>query len=408
MKDFCTIPEAIAEIRKGKLLIVVDSPARENEGDLYIPADVMTARHITTMIRYGGGLICAAITEEQARRLALPLMVSPGENTEKTHVNFTISVNARKGLTTGVSAFDRARTIHVMANPDSRARHLAQPGHVFGLAAKPGGVLDRDGHTEAAVDLARLAGFSPAGVLCEVVGTSGRMAKRAELAALAGKLKIKMVLIRDLVRYLRENPLPHVPQSSDLVRAATSKLPTKYGTFEISIYESLGDRREHTALVLGAPKKPTMVRIHSQCITGDTFFSKRCDCGEQLEKSMRKLQQTGSGVILYLNQEGRGIGLTNKIRAYALQDRGYDTVEANHALGLRADARDYKIAADILHDLGIVEVNLLTNNPEKEKQLGTYGIHVVKSNRLESRPNGTNGKYLLTKKHKLGHNLKRV
>ena len=217
-----------------------------------------------------------------------------------------------------------------------------------------------------------------------------------------------MVLIRDLVRYLRENPLPHVPQSSDLVRAATSKLPTKYGTFEISIYESLGDRREHTALVLGAPKKPTMVRIHSQCITGDTFFSKRCDCGEQLEKSMRKLQQTGSGVILYLNQEGRGIGLTNKIRAYALQDRGYDTVEANHALGLRADARDYKIAADILHDLGIVEVNLLTNNPEKEKQLGTYGIHVVKSNRLESRPNGTNGKYLLTKKHKLGHNLKRV
>ncbi len=408
MKDFCTIPEAVAEIRKGKLLIVVDNPARENEGDLYIPTDVMTMRHIATMIRHGGGLICGAITQKQARRLALPLMVPPGENTEKTHVNFTISVNARKGITTGVSAFDRTRTIHVMANPNSRAHHLVRPGHVFGLVGKPGGVLDRDGHTEAAIDLARLAGFTPAGVLCEVVGTSGRMAKRAELAALARKLKIKMVLIRDLVRYLRDNPLSHVPQSSNLVRVATSKLPTKYGTFWISIYESLDDRCEHTALVLGKPKKSTTVRIHSQCITGDTFASKRCDCGEQLQKSMRKLQQVGNGVILYLNQEGRGIGLTNKIRAYALQDQGYDTVEANHSLGFTADARDYKIAADILHDLGVTEVSLLTNNPEKEKQLVAYGIRVSRRIPLESRPNGVNGKYLLTKKHKLGHSLKKV
>lgn len=408
MKDFCTIPEAIAEIKKGRLLIVVDNPSRENEGDLYIPTDAMTAKHITTMIRRGGGLICAAITQEQARRLALPLMVPPGENTEKTHVNFTVSVNARKGLTTGVSAFDRARTIAIMANSNSRAHHLVRPGHVFGLVGKPGGVLERDGHTEAAIDLARLAGFTPAGVLCEIIGKSGRMAKRSELAALAKELKIKMVLIRDLVRYLRENPLPHVSQPSDLVRAATSKLPTKYGTFEISVYESVVDRREHTALILGKLKKPTTVRIHSQCLTGDTFSSQRCDCGEQLQKSMRKLQQVGNGVILYLSQEGRGIGLTNKIRAYALQDRGYDTVEANHALGLTADARDYKIAADILHDLGVAEISLLTNNPDKEKQLGTYGIRIAKRIALESRPNGVNGNYLLTKRHKLGHNLKRV
>lgn len=408
MKDFCTIPEAVAEIRKGKLLIVVDNTARENEGDLYIPSDTASPAHITRMIRYGGGLICAAITKEQSRRLALPLMVPASENTEKTHVNFTTSVNARNGITTGVSAFDRARTIKVLANPKSRGRDLVRPGHVFGLVGKSGGVLERDGHTEAAIDLARLAGLTPAGVLCEIVGKGGRMAKRPELIALSRKLHIKIVRIHDLVRYLRKKPLPPLPEPSDVLKAASATLPTAYGTFAISVYESINDRREHTALVLGEPREPVMTRIHSACITGDTFASLRCDCGRQLKESMRKIARIGNGVILYLGQEGRGIGLANKIRAYALQDEGHDTVEANHALGFPADARDYKIAADILKDLKIREVHLLTNNPDKEKQLARYGIRVSRRVPLEIRPNGVNGKYLLTKKHKLGHSLKGI
>ena len=408
MKRFASIPEAIADIKKGKLLILLDDPARENEADFYVPTGTMTPAHIRTMIRFGGGLICTAITKAQAHRLSLPLMVAPRENKEKTGVSFTVSVNARKGITTGVSAFDRAKTINILTDPKSRPHDLVRPGHMFGLVGKPGGVLERRGHTEAAIDLARLAGFSPSGVISEMVGTNGKMAGRNEIAKLSKKLNIKMVLVRDLVTYLKQNPLPPAVETPDVARSAEAELQTAYGTFRITVYESALDRREHVALVFGNPKEPATVRIHSQCITGDTFFSKRCDCGEQLRQSMKRIRKIGSGVILYLSQEGRDIGLTNKIRAYALQARGYDTVEANHALGLPADARDYKIAADMLKDLHIQEICLLTNNPDKEKQLISQGIRIVKRMSLESAPNAHSARYLRTKKQKMGHRLKRV
>ncbi len=402
---FCTIPEAIAESRKGKLLIVVDSPKRENEADLYIPADAVTPAAVTTMIKRGGGVLCAAITAAQAQRLQLPLMVPSGENAEKTAVNFTVSVSARRGITTGISAFDRARTIRVLADSRSSETDIVKPGHVFGLIARMGGVLEREGHTEAAVDIARLAGRSPAGVLCEIVGVNGRMAKRDELIQLSRVLNIKMVAIRDLVRYLRVHPLPPLPSHPDTVRISSSTLPTTYGMSTIAIYKSASDNREHTALIFGKPRDKALVRVHSQCLTGDTLFSLRCDCGNQLQKSMRKIQKAGAGVIVYLNQEGRGIGLGNKIRAYALQDKGHDTVEANSELGFRADARSYEAAADILKDIGLRSICLLTNNPEKEEQLTHFGITIVTCIPLESRANSTNAKYLKTKKNKMRHRL---
>lgn len=405
---FCSIPEAIADVRKGKMLVIVDSPKRENEADLYIAADAVTPRAIVTMIKHGGGLICAAITETQARRLHLSLMVSPESNREKTGVNFTVSLNAVKGISTGVSAHDRARTIRILTSPKSKPNDVVRPGHVFGLIARRGGVLERQGHTEAAVDLARLAGRASAGVLCEVVGRSGRMAKRSEIRKLAARLGIKVVAIDDLAHYLRKHPLQELPRNSSVVRVASSSLPTPYGTFAITAYKSVLDGREHAALVLGRPKKNALVRVHSQCLTGDTFFSLRCDCGAQLKESMRRIQQEGAGVIVYKSQEGRGIGLGNKIRAYALQDEGLDTVEANLALGFSADNRTYEAAAHILQDLGIRDTRLLTNNPEKERQLSEYGVEVNKRIPLETRPNGANRAYLKTKKKKLGHQLTRV
>ncbi len=408
MKQFITIPEALQEIQKGRMLIVVDDPERENEGDLYIPTDHVTPEAITTMIRFAGGIVCTAITEAQAHRLSLPLMVPLQGNKEKTRVNFTVSVGARKSKGTGVSAFDRAHTIKILADQKSVKKDLVRPGHVFGLVARPGGVLERNGHTEAAVDFARLAGLNPAGVLCEVMGKNGKMAGRGEIMVLSKKLDIKVVLIRDLVRYLRKHPLPRLPEASKVILTATSRLSTKYDAFAVSVYESTADGREHVALVLGTPKEPVLTRIHSQCVTGDTFFSLQCDCGSQLEKSMEQIKKAGSGILLYLNQEGRDIGLTAKIRAYALQDRGLDTVEANHALGLSADARDYKIAADILKDIGIRGIHLLTNNPDKEKQLASCGIRIVKSIPLEPASNPLNKKYLRTKKNKMGHRLRKV
>ena len=408
MKTFVSIPEALNEIRKGKLLIVVDSSDRENEGDLYIPTDLLTPKHMTAMIRHGGGLICTAITKEQAWRLSLPLMVPAHENREKTHVNFTVSLSAKKGVTTGVSAFDRAKTAKTMANPKSTGKNLARPGHMFGLVAEPGGVLKRDGHTEAAVDLARLAGLTPAGVLCEVVGKNGRMATQAELIALSNKLSVKMVHIRDIKRHLLKHPLPAFPEPPCVTRMAESKLRTAYGVFTIAIYEAFADRREHAALFFGNLKKSPLVRLHSRCVTGDVFSSLQCDCGGQLAESMRLLQKDKGGVLLYLDQEGRGIGLANKIKAYALQEKGYDTVEANHALGLPSDARNYKVAADILKDLGVTSVRLLTNNPEKKKQLMRHGITVAARVPLERIPNHINRKYLKTKKKKMGHHLRKV
>jgi 3,4-dihydroxy 2-butanone 4-phosphate synthase/GTP cyclohydrolase II len=405
---FATIPEALADVKKDKMLIIVDSPKRENEGDLYIAADAVTPRAITTMIKHGGGVLCAAITEEQAGRIHLPLMIPSLENREKTGVNFSISVSAARGITTGVSAHDRTRTITVLADRRSRPKDIVKPGHVFGLIARPGGVLEREGHTEAAVDIARLAGRAPSGVLCEIVGKSGRMAKRAEVARLARKLGIKVVAISDLIAYRRSHPLPKTRCRSTVVRVASSKLPTPYGTFAITAYRSVLDGREHAALVLGRPKKGALVRIHSQCLTGDSFFSLRCDCGEQLKESMHKIRRAGAGVIVYASQEGRGIGLGNKIRAYALQDKGLDTVEANLALGFAADYRNYEAAADILKDLRVRNISLLSNNPEKERGLREFGITIKKSVPIESRPHKKNLAYLRTKKRKLGHRLTRV
>lgn len=407
MKTFISVKEAIKQLKQGKMLILVDHPNRENEGDFYIPSQNITPEAILTMIRYGGGLVCAAITQEQAFRLELPLMIKPQENTEKTNVNFTVSVNAKKGITTGVSAFDRAKTIRILASPNSKADDLTKPGHVFGLMAKNGGVLTRRGHTEAAVDLARLSGFSPSGVLCEIVGKSGKMADMESLAKLAEKLNIKILRIDDLVSYFAKNPLPKINEACPIIKTATATLPTTYGTFELSIYTSLIDGFEHAVLLMGEKYEPVLTRIHSQCLTGDTFASMRCDCGEQLRESMEKIAKKGSGVIMYLNQEGRGIGLANKIKAYALQEQGFDTVSANEQLGFPKDARDYEVAVAILKDLGISYIELLTNNPLKITELEKQNIKIT-CVPLEIKPNVVNRSYLAAKKKKLGHRLSLV
>lgn len=406
MNYFTNIPAALEGIKQGRMLIIVDNPNRENEGDFYIPAEKLTPQHIITMIRWGGGLICCAITSLQAARLNLPLMVSPSENREKTGVNFTVSVNAKRGVRTGVSAYERTRTIKVLVNPASNANDLVRPGHILGLVAHNRGVLSRGGHTEAAVDLARLAGFSPAGVLCEIVGKQGEMAKMPELIKLSKKLNIKMVSIKDLVKFLKVNPLKGL-ESKAIIKTASSTLPTKYGDFNLRVYRSFADNKEHLSLTKGTIKDTHLVRIHSQCLTGDTFFSLKCDCNEQLHQSLKMIAKKG-GVILYLNQEGRGVGLSNKINAYSLQERGADTVDANLHLGLPADARDYSVACEILRDLGIKAVNLLTNNPEKKKALEKFGIKVEKMIPLEGSPNKFNKPYLLAKKSKLGHILTKV
>lgn len=404
---FSTIPETIEDLKKGKMLILLDDK-REKEADLYIPADKITPIAITTMIKHGGGLICVAITQKQAHKLALPLMVATLDNEEKTGVNFTVSINAKKDITTGVSANDRYKTIKILASPDSFSSDIVKPGHVFGLIAKNGGVLERAGHTESAVDLARLANLNSAGVVCEILSEEGKISKLPDLIKLSQKLKIKIIKVAELVKYLKQNPLPPLDETPCVVKTAHSKLSTKYGLFKIIIYKSLNDNREHAILTLGQIKNPVLTRIHSQCLTGDTFSSLRCDCGDQLKKSMELISKKGSGIILYLNQEGRGIGLTNKIKAYTLQDQGYDTVEANEALGFPSDARSYEIAADILKDLGAEDINLLTNNLDKGDQLSKFGINVLKRIALEIKPNKTDHSYLKIKKYKMGHKLKMV
>jgi len=403
---FCSISEAIKEIKKGKMLIIVDSPSRENEGDFYFPAQLVTPAKVNFLLTYGKGLVCVAVGKSQAVKLQLSLMVDRVDNTEKTGVNFSISVNAAYGITTGVSAYDRSKTIRVLSNPKAKPSDLTRPGHVFPLIAEDGGLLKRSGHTEAAVVLSQLAGYNPSGVLCEILRTDGRTAKISDLAKLAEKFHLKIVSIQDLIRYLKLHPIPNDIQTGNVIRIASSSLPTKYGTFQISIYKSLIDDKEHTALSMGSSKNaPALVRIHSQCLTGDTLYSLKCDCGEQLKQSMKIISKNKNGLIIYLNQEGRGIGLSNKIRAYQLQDKGLDTVEANKALGFAADVRDYQIAADILKDLGITRIALLTNNPTKSEQLGSYGITVVNTIPLEVVPNAINRLYLQAKKHKLGHHL---
>lgn len=409
MKNIASsIPQAIEDLKLGRMLIIVDNPKRENEADFYIPVDKVNPQAITTMIRMGGGLVCCTITQKQAFNLALPLMVKRAENTEKTGVNFTVSVNAGKDITTGVSANDRAKTIKILGNPQSAPEDLVRPGHVFGLVAKNGGAVERAGHTESSVDLAKLAGFNPAGVLCEILADNGKVANLSQVHKLAEKLNIKIILIDDLIKYLKIHPLPHQIDESEVIKKAESTLPTKYGVFKILIYKSLNDNLEHTVLLFGKMQDPALVRIHSQCFTGDTLLSQRCDCGAQLTQSMRLISQKGSGIIIYLNQEGRGIGLINKIKAYDIQNQGFDTVDANHELGFPADKRSYKAAADILKDLKVANILLLTNNPNKLNQLVSFGINIVKRVPLEIKPNHMNIGYLKTKKQKLGHLLKYV
>jgi len=397
-----TVEEALKDIRAGRLIIIIDDEDRENEGDLMVAADKVTPDIINFMSRYGRGLICLPLTKERLEELHLPLMV--GENTSRFGTAFTISIDARESITTGISAFDRARTIQVAIDPQARPRDLVRPGHVFPLQAKEGGVLARAGQTEAAVDLARLAGLTPAGVICEIMNEDGTMARMPQLVEFSAAHRIAILTIAELIKYrMRHESLVKKIEEADL--------PTSRGNFRIFVFEDSIHHENHVALVKGEIEtaEPILVRAHSQCLTGDTFGSCRCDCGAQLHRAMEMIEREGRGVVLYiLNQEGRGIGLTNKIRAYAIQDQGEDTVEANRKLGFRPDQRDYGIGAQILVALGVKKIRLITNNPRKFIGLAGYGLEIVDRVSIEIPPNHTNLKYLKTKKEKLGHILDMV
>ena len=399
MVMFARVEAALEDIRAGKMIILVDDEDRENEGDLVMAAEMVTPEAINFMAKEGRGLICLSLTEDRADHLELPLMVR--DNSCAFGTAFTISIEARTGVTTGISAADRARTIQVAVDDRTRAVDLARPGHVFPLRAKNGGVLVRTGQTEGSVDMARMAGLKPAGVICEIMNDDGTMARMPQLKEFALRHGLKIVSVADLVAYRMRN--------EQLVRrAAETVLPTPYGgEFKVIVYENNVDSAQHLALVKGeiGPDQPVLVRVHSECLTGDVFGSQRCDCGDQLQVAMQKISDAGAGVVLYLRQEGRGIGLVNKLRAYALQDQGQDTVEANESLGFNADLRDYGIGAQILVELGIKKILLMTNNPKKIVGLQGYGLEVVERIQIQSEPTGDNINYLKTKQAKLGHLL---
>jgi len=393
------IEDVLEDLRQGKMIILVDDEDRENEGDLTMAAEKATPEAINFMAKYGRGLICLSLDHVIVERLQLPLMVHDNRSPFKTA--FTVSIEARQGVTTGISAADRARTIQAAVADDANPEDLVQPGHVFPLRARRGGVLFRTGQTEGSVDLARLAGLKPAGVICEVMNDDGTMARMPDLEAFADEHGLKIATVADIIAYrMRKESFVH--------KAAETVLPTPYGEFKAVAFVNDIDDYEHMALVKGEidPETETLVRVHSQCLTGDVFGSYRCDCGTQLQKAMERVQAEGLGVILYMQQEGRGIGLANKLKAYALQDQGRDTVEANEELGFKADLRDYGVGAQILVALGVRKMRLMTNNPKKIKGLEGYGLEVVGREPLECEPRPENMKYLLTKCEKLGHMMK--
>jgi len=396
--QFNTIEEVLADIREGKMVIITDDPGRENEGDIVLAAEKVTPEAINFMVMHARGLVCAPVTHQRAQALGLQRMVL--ENRESQKTAFTVSVDAAHGVTTGISAGDRAATIRVLVDPAATPQDLVQPGHIFPLQAKEGGVLQRAGHTEAAVDLARLAGLQPAGVICEIMHDDGTMARMPELMAFKKKHGLKIATIEDLIAYRRKN-------ERLIEREQVIKLPTDYGDFELHMYRSVVDNAHHLALVKGEidPAKPTLVRVHSECLTGDVFGSLRCDCGHQLQTALKQIEEDGSGVLLYMRQEGRGIGLPAKIHAYKLQEQGLDTVEANEKLGFPAELREYGIGAQILADLGVHKMRFLTNNPKKVIGLEAYGLEIVEIVPIRAEANPHNAKYLETKRLKMGHLL---
>jgi len=397
-----TVEEALQAVRAGKLIIIVDDEDRENEGDLMVAAEKATPDVINFMSKEGRGLICLPLTRKRLEELQLPLMVQ--DNTARFQTAFTVSIDAKDGVTTGISAHDRARTVLAAVDPKTKPSDLARPGHIFPLQAKEGGVLARAGQTEAAVDLAGLAGLTPAGVICEIMNEDGTMARLPELERISAEHGLPILSIADLINY-------RMKHECLVKKIEEAELPTQFGDFRIVVYEDIITRENHVALVKGEIRadEPTLVRAHSQCMTGDTFGSSRCDCGDQLHTAMETIEKEGRGVILYiLNHEGRGIGLTNKIKAYAIQDQGVDTVEANRQLGFKPDQRDYGIGAQILVSLGVKKLRLLTNNPRKFIGLTGYGLEIVERVAIEIPPNTVNREYLKTKKEKMGHILEMV
>jgi 3,4-dihydroxy 2-butanone 4-phosphate synthase / GTP cyclohydrolase II len=396
VREFSSIDLAVEDIRAGRILVVVDDEDRENEGDLIMAADRVTPEAVNFMTKHARGLLCVPLMGDRLDELQIGMMVS--DNTAPLGTAFTVSIDARRGVTTGTSAYDRAVTIRTLVDPAARSEDFTRPGHIFPLRAMPGGVLRRAGHTEAAVDLARLAGCSPAGVICEVMEDEGGMARVPQLIALARNHGLKIITIKDLIEY-------RIQKEKLVRRAATTRLPTDHGEFTVIAYETTVDDRIPLALVLGdvSGDPPTLVRVHSECLPGDVFGCHRCDCGAQLHKALAIIQEEGRGVLVYMRQEGRGIGLLNKLKAYELQDKGKDTVEANHALGFRADLRHYGIGAQILLDLGAKNLRILTNNPKKIVGIEGYGLRVVERVPLEIPATDANRRYLTTKRDKLGH-----